>query len=61
MKLMAGLLLTLILIVGSSQDPPNKVKVDTVTISERKADTLYLEQSMAVDILDSIIIEKRKK
>ena len=54
---MAGLLLILILIVGSSQDPPVQ---DTVR-AERPADTLYLDQSLAMDKLDSIIIEKRKK
>lgn len=56
---MAGSLLILILILGSSQDPP-KMPQDTVK-SERSADTLYLKQSLAMDQLDSILIEKRKK
>jgi hypothetical protein len=41
--------------------PPMKTIVDTTTVSRRApADTLLLEQSIAIDKLDSLILEKKK-
>jgi hypothetical protein len=60
MKLMAGLLLILsLIVVAISQDPPATVKSDTVTRVQR--DTLMVEQAIARSKLDSLINEKQKK
>lgn len=62
----------IISLTATSQEPTEKQKkgkavspnvVDTVTVSrsERVADTLYLEQSIVLNKLDSLIQEKQKK
>ena len=73
MKLMA-VLLSICALTVISQEPtkenkkranqqPAPVIIDTITVSksERVADTLYLKQSLALDELDSLILEKQKK
>ena len=44
-----------------AKQPSAKIVVDTTATSVRAADTLYLEQSLALDELDSLIQEKQKK
>ena len=57
-------------LIAISQEPANKKKaknepvkiiVDTTVVVERKADTLYLKQSLVMDGLDSLIQEKQNK
>lgn len=45
------------------QEPKSANVIDTITVSkvERAADTLYLEQSIVLNKLDSLIQEKQKK
>jgi len=49
--------------IKKKKDQPPAVVVDTITVStvERAADTIYLEQSIVLDKLDSLIQEKQKK
>lgn len=55
------------IILLSAQDKPKsrKIKesvvVDTVTIVIREADTLYLQQSIILNKLDSLIKEQKEK
>jgi len=44
-----------------AKQAPAKVIVDTTTTVSRPADTLYLEQSIVLNKLDSLIQEKQKK
>ncbi len=54
--------------MGTSQDPeskkkrnePVKIIVDTTVVVERFADSIYLQQSIQMDRLDSLINEKKK-
>ena len=57
MRLMGVLLIILILVINA-QEKPIVVQVDSVV---RKADTLYLDQIMQMNKLDSLIEAKKKK
>lgn len=55
--------------MGLGQEPDHKQKkakkpvrvfVDTTIVNERFADTIYLQQSLAINILDSLIKEQKK-
>ena len=57
------------IILLPGQDPEKKSKkpqsakiiVDTTIVSERAADTIYMEQTKVISKLDSLIQEKQKK
>jgi len=68
MKLMV-VLLSICAMMGLGQEPDHKQKkakkpvrvfVDTTIVNERFADTIYLQQSLAINILDSLIKEQKK-
>ena len=44
-----------------AQQQPYKVVLDTTVTASRSADTLYLQQSLHLDRLDSLILEKQKR
>lgn len=65
---------TIILLTVNSQEPTKKQKKErkeqvpahvydttTVSVAKRAADTLYMEQSIVLNKLDSLIQEKQKK
>lgn len=47
----------------TEQDPPKKQqpKQDTVKVTDRPADSIYIQQMIAKEKLDSLIKEKSKK
>ena len=67
MRLMVAFLLGLSTALGS-QEPTKEQKkegksvvVDTITFAVREVDSIYLKQSLAMDKLDSLLIEQKKK
>ena len=53
-----GVLLIILILIINAQEKPIVVQVDSVV---RKADTLYLDQIMQMNKLDSLIEAKKKK
>lgn len=53
-----GVLLIILILVINAQEKPIVVQADTVV---READSLYLEQTMQMNKLDSLIEAKKKK
>lgn len=47
----------------TDQDPPKKQqpKQDTIKVAERPADSIYIQQMIAKEKLDSLIKEKSKR